>query len=109
MLYLNRKIGESIIINGNIELTVVEVQGKSAKIGFTFPEGVSVLRKELYDRIMQENMEAAGINGSKQTLTQNDLANALISNNKQATAKSFESNKVNINKENDLKKQKEKI
>jgi len=59
MLYLTRKIGESVIINNNIEMTVIEVRGKSAKLGFTFPPEASVLRKELYERIMRENVAAA--------------------------------------------------
>ncbi|MFQ5784681.1 MAG: carbon storage regulator [Alphaproteobacteria bacterium] len=59
MLYLTRKVGESVIINNNIELTVVEVRGKSAKLGFTFPADASVLRKELYERIRAENIAAA--------------------------------------------------
>lgn len=59
MLYLSRKIGESIIINNTIELTVVEVRGKTVKLGFNFPPEASVLRKEIYDKIMAENMAAA--------------------------------------------------
>ncbi|MGP1396881.1 MAG: carbon storage regulator CsrA [Inquilinaceae bacterium] len=59
MLYLTRKIGESIIINDNVKVTVVEVRGKSIKLGFTFPAEVSVLREELYARIQQENRDAA--------------------------------------------------
>ncbi len=60
MLYLTRKIGESIIINNDIEMTVVEVRGKSVKLGFVFPKEASILRKELYEKIMQQNIEAAG-------------------------------------------------
>ena len=59
MLYLSRKIGESIIINNTIELTVVEVRGKTVKIGFNFPPEASVLRKEIYDKIMAENVAAS--------------------------------------------------
>lgn len=59
MLYLTRKIGESVIINDNIEVTVVDVRGKSAKLGFTFPPDASVLRRELYERIQEENRAAA--------------------------------------------------
>ena len=59
MLYLTRKIGESVIINNTIELTVVDVRGKSAKLGFTFPPDATVLRKELFERIRQENIAAA--------------------------------------------------
>lgn len=60
MLYLTRKIGESIVINNSIELTVVEVRGKTVKLGFNFPPEATVLRKEIYDKIMAENMAAAG-------------------------------------------------
>lgn len=59
MLYLSRKIGESIIINNAIELTVTEIKGRVVKIGFKFPPSASVLRKEIYDKIMAENMAAS--------------------------------------------------
>ncbi len=59
MLYLVRKIGESIIINDTIEVQVVEVKGRSVKLGFDFPPSARVLRKEVHDRIVQENLAAA--------------------------------------------------
>ncbi|WP_020594209.1 carbon storage regulator CsrA [Kiloniella laminariae] len=59
MLYLTRKIGESVIINNNIEVQVVDIRGKSVKIGFTFPEDATVLRQELHERIQEENRAAA--------------------------------------------------
>lgn len=58
MLFISRKIDESIIINNDITLTVLEVRGKTVKLGFNFPKSASVLRKELYDRIMAENKAA---------------------------------------------------
>lgn len=54
MLYLTRKIGESIVINDDIEVTVIEVKGKSIKLGMTFPEDVTVYRREVYERIQAE-------------------------------------------------------
>ena len=54
MLYLTRKVGESIVINDDIELTVVEIRGKSIKLGLTFPTDVTVYRREVYDRIQAE-------------------------------------------------------
>ena len=60
MLYLTRKIGESIIINNNIELTVVEVRGKTVKLGFQFPKEATILRKELHQKILEQNLAAAG-------------------------------------------------
>lgn len=59
MLYLTRKVGDSVVINDNIEVTVVEVRGKSIKLGFEFPPEISVLRRELYDKIQEENRAAA--------------------------------------------------
>ncbi|MEX2644151.1 MAG: carbon storage regulator CsrA [Acetobacterales bacterium] len=59
MLYLTRKVGDSVVINDDIEITVVEVRGKSIKLGFNFPADVSVLRREVYDRIQAENRAAA--------------------------------------------------
>ncbi|HEU0069877.1 MAG TPA: carbon storage regulator CsrA [Alphaproteobacteria bacterium] len=60
MLYLTRKVGESVVINDTIEVTVVEVRGKSIKLGFVFPPEVSVLRREIHERIKEENKAAAG-------------------------------------------------
>jgi len=69
VLYLTRKIGESIIINNTIELTVVEVKGRSVKIGFNFPPEASIMRKELHDRIMEQNL-AASQSGDVQGITE---------------------------------------
>ena len=63
MLYLTRKIGESVIINDDIEVTVVDIRGKSIKLGFTFPETASVLRREIFERIQEENRAAAAVSG----------------------------------------------
>lgn len=65
MLYLTRKIGESIIINNNIELTVVEVRGKTVKLGFVFPKEATILRKELHQKIMEQNIAAASAGGEE--------------------------------------------
>lgn len=73
MLYLSRKIGESIIINNSIELTVVEVRGKVVKIGFNFPPDATVLRKEIHDKIMEENIAAAGGTMGEADLLEADL------------------------------------
>jgi carbon storage regulator len=59
MLYLTRKIGESVVINDNIEVTVVDIRGKSIKLGFTFPPEASVLRREIHERIQEENRAVA--------------------------------------------------
>ncbi len=58
MLYLTRKLGQSIIINENVEVKIVEIKGKTVKVGLEFPKSASVLRKEVYDKIVEQNIEA---------------------------------------------------
>jgi carbon storage regulator len=59
MLYLVRKLGESIIINNNIRVEVVDVKGGSVKLGFEFPPDATVLRAEVHQRILEQNIMAA--------------------------------------------------
>lgn len=71
MLYLMRKIGESIIINENIEIKVVEIKGRSVKLGFESPQNVTILRKEIHQRIIEENIAAAKSNSADTTVFEN--------------------------------------
>lgn len=61
MLVLTRKKNESIIINDNIEITIVDVQGEQVRIGINAPKSVSVYRKEIYLEIQEENKKAAEV------------------------------------------------
>ncbi|SDW10511.1 carbon storage regulator, CsrA [Tepidimicrobium xylanilyticum] len=61
MLILSRKKGESIIIDGNIEIKVLEIQDGKVQIGIDAPKNVDIFRKELYKSIQEENIEAANI------------------------------------------------
>lgn len=61
MLALTRKPGESIIINNEIEITVVEVKGDKVKIAIEAPRQVAIVRKEILDEVRAENREAAGM------------------------------------------------
>ena len=47
MLALTRKKGESIIINNNIEISILEMRGDQVKIGISAPKEVPVYRKEV--------------------------------------------------------------
>lgn len=58
MLLITRRTDESIIINGTIEVKIVDVRGGRVKLGFEYPEGNTVYRQELYDKIMTENRQA---------------------------------------------------
>lgn len=59
MLHLSRKMGESIILNDTIEVTVLEIRGKTVKLGIKSSESIPIFRREIYDRIKEENINAA--------------------------------------------------
>lgn len=63
MLALSRKKNEAIIVNNNIEITILEVKGDQVKIGVTAPREVPVYRKEVYMQIQESNQEAASSEG----------------------------------------------
>ena len=59
MLVLTRKIGESLAINENIRITVLEVKGKTVRLGIEAPSDVKVYRQEILVNILKENQQAA--------------------------------------------------
>jgi carbon storage regulator len=59
MLILARRIGESIMIGDQVELTVVDIKGDQVKLGINAPSQVKVYRKEVYAAIQEENRAAA--------------------------------------------------
>jgi carbon storage regulator len=54
MLVLGRKAGERILIGDDIELVVVSVHGDRVKLGFRAPQGVTIHREEVYERVRGE-------------------------------------------------------
>ena len=50
MLVLTRRIGDEILIDGNIRVTVLAIRGERARIGITAPESVRVDREEVHQR-----------------------------------------------------------
>ena len=58
MLVLSRKPNESIIIGDEIEIKIVEVKGDYVKLVITAPKSIPVHRKEIYEAIQRENLEA---------------------------------------------------
>ena len=55
MLALTRKKGEALMVNNNVEITILEVRGDQVKIGITAPKDVPIYRKEVYLQIQEEN------------------------------------------------------
>lgn len=54
MLILTRRVGETLIINNNIKLTVLGVRGHQVRIGVDAPKDVSVHRQEIFEKIQNE-------------------------------------------------------
>lgn len=63
MLALTRRKGESLVLNNNIEVTILEIRGDQIKIGITAPKEVPIYRKEVYLQIEDENKAAIHPNG----------------------------------------------
>ncbi len=63
MLALSRKKNEAIVINNNIEITILEVKGDQVKIGISAPKEIPVYRKEVYVQIQESNKESVDTAG----------------------------------------------
>ena len=63
MLALSRKKNEAIVINNDIEITVLEVKGDPVKIGITAPKEVPIYRKEVYLQIQEANKASVDAEG----------------------------------------------
>ncbi|MBY0009458.1 carbon storage regulator CsrA [Paenibacillus typhae] len=59
MLVLSRKKGESIVIQDQIEITILSVDGDTVKVGISAPKHVDIFRKEVYLSIQEANRESA--------------------------------------------------
>ena len=60
MLVLSRKTNESIVIDGNITVSVLRVDHDNVRLGIEAPLEIPVLRKEIYEEIKTNNEMAAG-------------------------------------------------
>ena len=65
MLALTRKKGESLVINNNIEVQILEIRGDQIKLGISAPRDVSIYRKEVYLQIQEENKAALETNNAE--------------------------------------------
>ena len=59
MLVLSRRLNERIVIDGCIEVVVVEIGRERVKLGIRAPERISVYRREVYDIIQKENIASS--------------------------------------------------
>lgn len=58
MLVLSRKENQSIIVNDEIEIKIVQIKPDQVKLGIIAPKEVSILRQEIYQEIIKENQQA---------------------------------------------------
>lgn len=58
MLVLTRKSGESLYIDDDIKITVIEVRKNQVKIGVDAPKSMKVFREELLEKIKKQNIES---------------------------------------------------
>jgi carbon storage regulator len=65
MLILTRKRGQSIVVDGEIEITLLHIHGDQVRLGITAPKRVAVHRKELLDQVRAENIEAAAVDADQ--------------------------------------------
>lgn len=63
MLALSRKKNEALVINNNVEITVLEIKGEQVKLGISAPKDVPIYRKEVYVQIQDANQEAINVDG----------------------------------------------
>jgi carbon storage regulator len=61
LLILTRKLGEGLFIGDDIRITVVEVRGRQIRLGIEAPSHVVVLREEIYQRVRDQNLQAAAL------------------------------------------------
>lgn len=59
MLVLTRKKDQTIVVNDNIEITVLDIQGDQVRLGINAPRNVTIHRKEVFLEIQEENKKAS--------------------------------------------------
>ena len=59
MLVLSRKKNESVVINGNIKVTIIEVRGDKVRLGIDAPQDIAIHREEIAAAIAEKEAAVA--------------------------------------------------
>ncbi len=65
MLALSRRRDESLVIDNNIEVTILDIRGDQVKIGISAPKEIPIYRKEVYLQIQEANKQAMEVDGAE--------------------------------------------
>jgi len=60
MLILTRRVGETVVIGNDVDVTVLGVKGNQVRLGVKAPKEVAVHREEIYQRICREQQNGNG-------------------------------------------------
>ena len=58
MIVIKRKQGEALLIGDDIEINIVSIENGSVKLAISAPKSITILRKELYKEVEEENQNA---------------------------------------------------
>ena len=75
MLVLSRKINQSIVIGDNIEIMLFDIRGDQIKLGINAPKTVKIFRKEVYEEVKSQNLEA-----SQSTIEELNILSSFVKN-----------------------------
>jgi len=75
MLVLSRKKGESIMINDQIEVTILGIDAETIKIGIKAPKNIEIHRKEIFDAIQSNNQDAVASSAQLKSWLQSENKN----------------------------------
>lgn len=73
MLVLSRKKNESIIIDGKIEIKIIESDDGKVRIGIDAPKDIEIHRKEVFDQIAAQNKQASTVNKNINSIAKDKL------------------------------------